>query len=61
MPSPDLINTIEIALAAGDKWRMTVSPITFPAGRTTADFASFTATIREDPEYPLLQDRKSVV
>jgi hypothetical protein len=52
MASPDLIGTADIALTTGDKWRLTVSPITFPDSRTTADFASFTATIREDSKYP---------
>lgn len=52
MPSPDLIGTASITLTAGDAWRLIVSPISFPSGRDTGDFASFTATIREDPEYP---------
>jgi hypothetical protein len=48
----DIIGTTEITVVAGDKWRLTVSPISFPDDRDTGDFASFTATIREDPGYP---------
>lgn len=46
------IGTTSIVAVAGDKWRLTVSPITFPDGRDTSDFDTWTATIREDNEYP---------
>lgn len=47
-----VIGTTSITVNAGDAWRLIVSPISFPNGRDTGDFASFTATIREDPDYP---------
>lgn len=40
-----------VEFTSGAKTSLTVSPITFPTGRDTGDFASFVATIREDPDY----------
>lgn len=47
-----VFGTTLLTCVAGDKFRLTVSPITFPSGRTTADFASWVSTIRADPEAP---------
>lgn len=43
--------------AAGDDWTqgaftLVVSPITLSSGRTLADWASFTLTVRADPRWP---------
>lgn len=46
-----VIGTDLVEVSAGDDWRFRVENITFRAGRTTASFSSFTATIREDPDY----------
>lgn len=45
------IGTVSVTFRAGQQTRFTVSPITFPAGRTTADFADFVCTVREDPQW----------
>jgi hypothetical protein len=50
MPT-SLIKEPALSLPAGQKTTFRVAP-TLPSGRTLADWAAFTCTIRKDPQWP---------
>lgn len=49
---PDDSSVERLEWGAGEKRTVTLSPVTLPTGRTLSDFATFTLTVWEDPQYP---------
>jgi hypothetical protein len=45
------IQDLGVTLATKSKQTLVVSPITLPSGRTLADWATFTLTVRADPDW----------